>query len=459
MRSFIFFCFALTLGRRCMKCLFCKLSAGIFLVAYAVAAQEVISNTHSEFEHQYKLGSQAFEQGQFQQAYGHFLAAYRENPGDPGVNFYLGRSAFEIGNFEAAVLSFERVIMLAPEQQRAKLELARSYYRLGMLSMARIHFQEVLDTEPPAPVRRNIEAFLAKIDEADKQHFFSGILTLGMHYDTNVLVSPANNTIQTPALNIPFVEVEDEKEDFFGSLTLALEHRYRPADAAMGWKTNAVTYNAFYTDEYEENDPDVNFFSLASGPSWENNKYMVDIQLLYEYLDKGYHVYLRDYGLQLNAVASLRPEMLLAAGIRLVEKEYLQGFEREAFNTRITLGPTYTTGANRLTARIGFERENTAVDTEAYDEYFLSLRYDRSLPANFIFFSEYRFQYRDYDGREVAFNEHRDDEIQDISVGINRFLGERTLLEISHTYTTADSTIELYEYERNLTSLSFSRTF
>ena len=65
------------------------------------------------------------EQGQFERAYDHALAAEARYEGDPEFDFYFGLAAIEVGRYPDAIFAFERVVFAQPDQLRVRLELAR----------------------------------------------------------------------------------------------------------------------------------------------------------------------------------------------------------------------------------------------------------------------------------------------------------------------------------------------
>lgn len=55
----------------------------------------------------------------------------------------------------------------------------------------------MLATNPPPAVRRNIDIYLAEIEESEKRDFYSGQISMGLDWDDNVYVAPANEVLET----------------------------------------------------------------------------------------------------------------------------------------------------------------------------------------------------------------------------------------------------------------------
>jgi len=434
----------------------------VLLLAFigtTVWGQQPVPAKDTPVEAAFQRGKHLFDAGQYEAAAVALRAAFQEYPEHVGINFYLGRATFELGDYETPVMAFERVLMLNPSLTRAKLELARSYFRLGVHDIARSYFQQVLDTGPPLPVKRRVEGFIDKIEAQDRSHFLSGRLTLALHFDSNPRVSPETSEIQ---LGDTSWTVGDEEEDVLSSITLGVDHRYRAPDSSWGWQSSATTYNAFYFDQV---DLDVNFLRLASGPTIESDRTFVAFQGVYELLDKEHDDYLRSAGMQINALVGVTPHVFLALGAKGMQKDYRQSPQRESFDLVLGVGPIISWGANRVTTRLSYETEEAwgggsfPEDEQSFERFQTNLRYDRRLSRALSWFASHRYQLVEYDERYATFDTDRRDEIHDVTLGFSGRLRDRYVVEVSHTYTSARSTIELYRYSRYVTSLSLSVGF
>lgn len=123
-----------------------------------------------------------------------------ERAGDPEFDFWYGLAALEAGHADQAIFALERVLLARPDHHRARLELGRAYFRQGDLSAARTAFGQVLAIEPPVNVRRRVGSFLAAIDRAEQAAALrvSGHVALRAGFDSNI-----NSATTDPTLNIP----------------------------------------------------------------------------------------------------------------------------------------------------------------------------------------------------------------------------------------------------------------
>ncbi|OGV68746.1 MAG: hypothetical protein A3K19_11930 [Lentisphaerae bacterium RIFOXYB12_FULL_65_16] len=410
-----------------------------------------------------KPGIALLEQGKFADAYATFSALFEQDPGSAQVNFYLGLAAYGLGDYENASLAFERTLMIDPNMQRARVELARSYLKLGVAQTAKSYFEDALKARPPENVERNIERVIAQIDASGKRNFFSGSLSLGINYDTNVAASPNSSQITTPGLLVPSVRVDGEDADFFESSLLQAEHRYRINDSELGWRSALTLYNASYFHEHDQN---LEYVRLATGPSLVQSRRLIDVMLVGEYLTKESDSYLNAFGGQLRLAQALWGRHILAADITAMSKEYDQAPDRKAYNLGLSAGPVFVWGKNQLVTRVGLDMEDARdgeggveEDELSYTRYWTQIRYERELPFGIAAYAGYRFQYVDYKSDYAVFAEDRQDEIHDVLVGVRKKLPHGLAVDLNNTYTEARSEIDLYEYNRNLTSLSLQWSF
>jgi len=283
-----------------------------------------------------------------------------------------------------------------------------------------------------------------------------------MHYDTNVTGAPSSNTINLPSFPGQPVVLEDEVGDGQFSATASVTHTYKFRDSCWAWKTNVLNYNALYDTLYEE---DLNYVTVATGPSIKAGGRAADLQVFAEYVEKGYRSYMRTAGLRLSAFDVVNEGLCLAAGAKCVWKRYTQDPQRDAVKVSLGVGPIIAWGKSRLTLRGEVEVENASdgenfdPDEESYLKWAGSAGFDRRLSERIGVFVRCRVQKVDYEAPYVLFAKHRNDVVQDYTVGLSLQVTPATEVELSHTYTERGSTVELYRYRRHVSSLIFNYRF
>jgi len=429
------------------------MTTGLLLAALAVAAGPLDDAINS--------GRSFFDQKDYLHAYEQFKIAFELNPQDPGINFYLGRAAFELADYENAYMAFDRVENLNPNFPRVKLELARTYLELGIHDMAKELFTEILATNPPPAVRQNINQWIDRINQARQRHSFTGELSLGLQYDSNARISPSSNIVEMINANgdlfYPAIDPNSaEKADTVNTATLTLNHLYRWLDTPWSWKTTMISYNAFYV---QENNFDLNYLGVISGPMLAKDKWAADLLATGNYILKDYQDYLVSGGVMGDYYLTLNPYTMLTSGWKLEARRYLAEPRRDAGNAMFSVGPNFSFGPNKIQLRAGIERENANFDIFSYTKYFTSVRYERRLPWDMNGYASWRYQQAPYDKQDPNFPRERTDRIHEITLGLSKRFAERYTVDFNHTYTNSLSTVELYQYDRHLTALTLSVGF
>ncbi|MDZ7642098.1 MAG: tetratricopeptide repeat protein [Desulfurivibrio sp.] len=411
-------------------------------------------------------GRQAMEAGDHEAAYDFLFTAFQEHPTDPDVNFLLGRAAFETGRYEEAVMAYERVLLYNPDSGRTKLELARAYVRLGSSEIARQYFREVLATNPPEAVMQNIQRFLAALDAAQKRHFLSGLVTVGVGYDDNVRTSPESSTVSTVLGDVLLTgDSATATSNYLFNTNTVINHVFRAQpNSPHSWRTSVTNYNAFHETA---NDMDINLFGLSTGPSWRRDKLLVQGGLSYNQINLGFDRYLGALGLNANLTRVLTSNWALNAGAKYQKKDFIQNSEKDSHNLTFNLGPVLSFGKNRLSTTLSHEKERADAEHHSYDRHGVTMRYDRRLPRDFAAFVSLRYQKTDYQAVNPngLFADKREDKTKKYSLGLSRVLWQsknsrRSLTgQATHTRTVADSNIDLYEYRKDVSTLAVSFSF
>ena len=434
-----------------MLCLACSTGSVLAQEAANKAAQKA-----------YKEGREHFDRGEYQDALGKFRQAYRLAPGNLDINFYLGRAAFESGDYETPIMAFERVIIGSWQvegekgkmvRNRARLELGRSHFRLGLHDSAEAYLREVLASDPPETVRQNVEQLLSKIEgvvaEKTRNHTFGGRLELSLAWETNVGSTPLSSDIALPSLGDIVVDVGDEETDYERGPILNLWHRYDFDSSPVAWRTFLDWATVDYS---QESDYDTSLLRLASGPSFNGEAYTLDLQGVYELIDKGNEKYAESRGAKTTFATLLSQNLQLTLTGQVLSKRYFQDPQRQALNGFVSAGPVVRWGANEVRASVGLELENAEADETweddeySYNRFRARVRYKRKLPEKFWLTCMYRYWYTRYDATDAVFLERRVDKSHQIDVRVGKKLSENVSVIVGHRRSIARSSIELYRY-------------
>ena len=398
-------------------------------------------------------GRACLEANRFDDAVVHLRQAFREDPANLEVSALLGRAAFNAGDYETAAAAFDRVLEMRPDLDPARLELARSYYHLGLYTVAEGLFNEVASgAETPADVRRTIDEYLAKIRETRCPHRFSGALNLTIARDDNARVSPGG-TITIPGLPRLSLPVD---RDVFTAQSLLLEHRWATPVRGLAWVSEFLGYDALYLDQ---DDLDVQYLRLDTGPRWRSGRTSLGLGINGAYMEKDYQRYLRTYGARAFGGLALARNASVRLEVSAEDRRYWQDEEADGVAGRISLGPTWTLGRHTLMADLGVEAHDAQEGWESYRKTFSGLGYQVALPWRLAFLSSYLYENWRFREPEPLSASRRRDDVHSLSVGLRRLLGRRAAVELRHKVELSHSNSDLYDYHRNVTSLSVTYAF
>jgi len=196
--------------------------------------------------------------GLYQEAYDLGKPGLFDWEGDEAFDFLYGLAALEIGEPNEAVFALERTATTATDQVlrgRARLELARAYFVTNNLTASENLFNAVLQSDPPANVRQNIEAFLQLIETRQnaRESAFSWTLSSSIGSDDNINSATSNSLIDTPLIGqIELSQDGRETDDNFNNSSLAMVYNY-PLDRnrSIDARVNLTHLDNFNTDQFD----------------------------------------------------------------------------------------------------------------------------------------------------------------------------------------------------------------
>ncbi|HLQ77060.1 MAG TPA: surface lipoprotein assembly modifier [Terriglobia bacterium] len=208
---------------------------------------------------------------------GNAAAAYelgRKNPdqlGNPAFDFYFGIAAIDSSHAGEGVLALERYCINFPDNLNARLELARGYFVMGDDLRASEEFDSVLKTDPPAPVRANIQRFIDAMHTRESVYRtkMEAYAETGFGYDTNANGGVSNADINLPVFgNVTVDTAGIHAESAFEWLTAAaqISHPLAPGLAVFGEGRVDGTYHR-KAQSFDQNN-----LAISGGASFVKNK-------------------------------------------------------------------------------------------------------------------------------------------------------------------------------------------
>ncbi len=404
----------------------------------------------------------AFQQGHYSKAISILQSLLKNSPGNPDIDFLLGRSSFEAGDFETASFAFERVLISKPQAERAKLELARCYFEMGNLISARHHFKQVLAQNPPLAVEKNILRYLQLIDKADKKHSFNGMLSVGLSFDDNIHSSPVNQQIQTVIGNVTLSGSGSQaQEDLINQNSIRLSHRYRQHPKSMAWHSSALAHNSTYADEQNLN---LNLFSVNSGPAWQYGPWHSQIQGQFNHLILNDKRFMTLYGFTAGQSFKFNKQIKLHLKAQFSNLDYASS-DRDAEVYHLSLSQTARWGKNQLSLTAGLEFNQSRKDYYSYIRELLSIRYQRMLPWQLQGELAFRYYHSEYDDSEPLFENKRREDFREFRAGLSRSLWksqnsqQQLRANLHYAYTENHSNLDLYRYDKQVANFTLNYLF
>ena len=390
--------------------------------------------------------------------------------------FRQGMQALREDRLQTAIRAFNSILTTDPSLHRARLELAVAYYRSLRYAEARRLAQKVLaDPTTPPEVRVTILAFLAQLDKEEKQvgkrHEFKPRIALGLMYDSNVNVGPSSDVVEINGQIVPLVGGRQQSSNAL-VLEAGFSHRFQPGrtfhsgerTGSFQWLSDVNLYDREYKDQHAF---DLSVLTASTGPAWVVVRHWRAALNL-----RADQIWLGNTNLAL--FGSINPlvtwqfhngEFTLDASYthRRYDKSADSGREGNYKTAGLALGHYYRhrTVATQVGVRgFDFNAKEARFANNGWEAYLGTLLTPWRGGRVYV-----RLNYRslNYDGVEPLFNVARDETEKRAVIGFEHdFRGGRLdkwSLAGDFTYTTNDSNVPIYDYNRRQVSLRVSRRF
>ena len=192
--------------------------------------------------------------------------AMMEDPTDLDATFAFAVIARRAGDLEGAVGALERMLIFNPDLPVVHYELARLYAALGSTEAARRYFQSALRYEPPPEIRAEIEAGIARLDEAARAGSWSGSVSLALRYQTNANSAPDDPEVRVGGIDARLADEFLDEDDTATVASARLAHRYDLGRDPAVFIVSEVTAYATRQSELEENDLEI--VTATAGPEF-----------------------------------------------------------------------------------------------------------------------------------------------------------------------------------------------
>lgn len=382
----------------------------------------------------------------------------------------------ETGQPYAAIESLEALLAASPTLNRARLELAVAYYRTLEFAKARAQVQSVIDDpQTPEAVRLSALSFLKKLEVEQaslfgQPHRLDASVSLGLLYDDNVTAGPTNALLPNGLVLTP----GSLKDGDWGAVAQgSLTHTWtRSAPVRLGqsgagrfsWVSQLGLYHKAYSDLDDYN---LSVLTVATGPALlTQGGVRANLNLQVDQLRLGDE--------NLGRFTTLSPSVALRVGegeLSIDAQWSHRDFERSIDSGRsgyyraLSLSYGHVLANGRLALQGGLTGFAEAAAADQYTnngiEAFAGARL-RAWDGGDLFARAAWRQAR-YDGLVPTFDEARREIERRAELGASHLFAagplEKWQLSGTVTYIRNSANVELYTYDRTITSITLGRSF
>ena len=388
---------------------------------------------------------------QYEQAYSLGSTIQLEYEGSPSFDFYFGLSALESGHYQDAAFALERAAISRPDQSRIRLELARAFFLTNDFAAARAAFQSVLDDDPPAEVRQNVQSYLTRMDEVerDKGSEFSFFVETASGYDDNINSATGVGAINTPFGNFALTEDGQAQADNFVSLSggVAWKHALTPSSAVD------ISLLPSYRANFDGSAFDIGVLRLETGYSrvsgatqWRLGGRVQAVTVDQERFQDAYGLVgsvTQDFGDGWYGSATGTATTLRFEGDK--------ARDTDQYLLALTVAKQFGSTSHSLTAYGASEpaRDDNVGEHNGKAFYGASYGLQWALSQTLVPFLGLSYQTAKYDADHPVFAVTREDDQLAGRIGLQWLALPKLLVRVEYRYTDVDSNLEVFKIERN----------
>jgi len=407
------------------------------------------------------------------------LVAVQAMAVDAEAEFKKAMTARNSGNLNDSIVIFESILSQEPSLHRARLELAVAYYRATQFEEAERNAKKVLDDpKTPATVRLSIIAFLAKI-KSERKRFekvgsrYGFSVSAGYLYDTNVNVGPSSDVVNIGTATLRLAPGSTPQGDGATTFSGTFNYTYQTGKtvnfggktAAVLWQSQAAIYSKQYQDLSEFNLDVISLstgFALIAPKAWRAN-----LNLRVDSIELGSDALAFYTSLLPSITWQLNNTTEFSINGALADRDFKDSNDEGRDSTYKAIGATF---AKRfMKDKVSVQAGLTLFDENAKDD-----RFSRDGTRVFVganwkawkngsVYTSFSQKNSKHDDPEALFNEKRDEREQRFELGFrHQFAGsylDKWVLKGSYSETDNKSNIDIFTYDREVTSVTFSRDF
>ncbi|MBI5376717.1 MAG: tetratricopeptide repeat protein [Candidatus Schekmanbacteria bacterium] len=404
----------------------------------------------------YHLGVAHLNLGEYKEASEELEAAGKALPDNGKIVYYKGVIQFRQENFKEAIPTFEKSIELDKSlEMSSKYYIGASYFKLQKYVDSKPYFQFVIDKSPGTKLAETSAKFIDAADEREKaKKPWSLFGNVSWEYDNNVTLQPSDS--------ISGVKISG-KGDWRGVFYLGGEYKVVNTD-----EFQVSGRYSFYQSIYRQ----LRHYNITGNQVAANFSYKpvqpLRLNLLYSFnhYDLEWTRYLDSHSIIPGFTFTFSKNSIIQGYFRYQNKDYLQdqgniSFNRDAQNFAWGLSQYlfFMDNNGYINLSYSMDKDNARGSDWDYNGNTIGASFLVPLPYKMKGEGSFQYERKIYEHINSIFNQRRRDKEYDWSVGLIKELNKNFSVSVKFNKIRDDSSLELYDYDREITSFNFTARF
>lgn len=400
-----------------------------------------------------------------------FLGQLLRDQPDEGVKFAYGLVKFSKKDYARAEMMFEDIVNhVNPANARAHMELAQTYVALERFDEARQTLRAMLRHDLPQETRQIINQSLAQLDNkgVGKRSNLAGRIDVGVINDSNVNVGPDSPTISiapiifgSESITSLAVDESSQPQDAQGSFMMATLSGLYDVGEWGGW---AMTMDgSLYANQFSDyTDQETRYYQGSVGLRRVEGRSLVRVPVSLSHIDRG--------GDPLADVIGLSPswtQVTSSSGgdsrsttLGVESRNYKELNDRDSlYATLMESWQKELSAQQELQFSGAFIHESAESDIYSYEGASVSVRDDIAVYSSVVIYGAAKYTYTGYKEKEVLATSKREDQQIQLVAGVDWTFREHWGVDLNFVKTDNQSTFDLYQYTRDVLTLSAFYSF
>lgn len=433
-----------------------------FALAFACALAMVQAQAADDL---IRKGAELVKAGKGKAAYELLEPQEEARAGDKDFDLLFGIAALDAGQNTRAIFALERVLAVDPNNVRARAELGRAYLAVGETDAARTEFLNAKTLGVPADVGETVDRFLSTVERIENsgKPSIRGYVEGTIGYDTNVNASPALDQVAVPAFgNLPFSLSDTSKaqEDWFATIAGGVNFSI-PVNrqlAVVGGLAGSQRWNQ------DVSSADLQSVDGNAGISYSEGKNVYSLAAQYNSLVVENDRYRSALGFSGQIQHNLDARNQLSVFAQYADLSYVGQTARDADRWVGGVGYAHVWRDGLVAYASAYALDETVHAKEVapylgFDGFGVRFGAQQPLSQDWLVFGSLAYESRDGKGVDPTFLTARDDQQLTFNLSLSRQIRKNLSVTAQYAYIDQHSSIELYEYDRNILSVTVRQDF